>query len=79
MLRGSSDDRISEPAAYRLARLSVLLVTDCGMALSIGMVTIDCAAPQLLAGFWTATLGATVAGDYGDCVLLTGTSAPGLQ
>ena len=56
------------------ARLSVLLVTVCGMALSIGMVTIDCSDPQSLAGFWTAALGTTVAGDYGDFVLLT----PGL-
>ena len=49
------------------------------MALSIGMVTIDCSDPQSLAGFWTAALGTTVAGDYGDFVLLTGTPALGLQ
>ncbi len=61
------------------ARLSVLLVTVCGMALSIGMVTIDCSDPQSLAGFWTAALDTTVAGDYGDFVLLTGTPALGLQ
>ena len=61
------------------ARLSVPLVTVCGMALSIGMVTIDCSDPQSLAGFWTAALDTTVAGDYGDFVLLTGTPALGLQ
>ncbi|MGH3673054.1 MAG: VOC family protein [Pseudonocardiaceae bacterium] len=49
------------------------------MSLSIGMVTIDCSDPQSLAQFWTAALGTTVAGDYGDFVLLAGTPALGLQ
>ncbi len=49
------------------------------MALSIGMVTIDCSDPQSLAGFWTAALGTTVAGDYGEFVQLTGTPTLGLQ
>jgi predicted enzyme related to lactoylglutathione lyase len=49
------------------------------MALSIGMVTIDCTDPQALAEFWTAALGTTVAGDYGEFVLLAATPALGLQ
>jgi predicted enzyme related to lactoylglutathione lyase len=49
------------------------------MALSIGMVTIDCSDPQALAEFWTAALGTSVAGDYGEFVLLAGTPALGLQ
>jgi len=49
------------------------------MALSIGMVTIDCSDPQSLARFWTAALGTTVAADYGEFVLLDGTPALGLQ
>ncbi len=49
------------------------------MALSIGMVTIDCSEPQSLARFWTAALGTMVAGDYGEFVLLAGTPALGLQ
>ena len=59
--------------------MSVLPVTVCGMALSIGMVTIDCLDPQSMAEFWIAALDTTVAGDYGDFVLLTGTPALGLQ
>lgn len=68
-------------SSQRIADLgvSVLPVTICGMALSIGMVTVDCSDPQSLAQFWTAALGATVAGDYGDFVMLTGTPALGLQ
>jgi predicted enzyme related to lactoylglutathione lyase len=49
------------------------------MALSIGMVTIDCSDPQSQAGFRPAALGTTVAGDYGEVVLLAGTPALGLQ
>ncbi|PZS40446.1 MAG: glyoxalase [Pseudonocardiales bacterium] len=49
------------------------------MGLSIGMVTIDCSDPQSLAEFWTATLGTTVAGDYGEFVFLAGTPGLGLQ
>ena len=59
--------------------MSVRPDTVCGMALSIGMVTVDCADPQSLAGFWTAALGTTVARDYGEFVLLAGTPAVGLQ
>lgn len=59
--------------------LSVLPVTFWGMGLSIGMVTIDCSDPRSLAEFWTAALGTTVAGDYGDFVFLSGTPALGLQ
>ncbi len=68
-------------SSQRIADLgvSVLPVTVCAMALSIGMVTIDCSDPQSLAGFWTAALDTTVAGDYGDFVALTGTPALGLQ
>jgi catechol 2,3-dioxygenase-like lactoylglutathione lyase family enzyme len=40
------------------------------MTVSIGMVTIDCADPRVLAEFWCAALGARVAGDYGAFVLL---------
>ncbi|MGH3547605.1 MAG: VOC family protein [Pseudonocardiaceae bacterium] len=49
------------------------------MGISIGMVTIDCSDPQSLAEFWTAALGTTVAGDYGDFVFLAGTPGLGLQ
>ncbi len=49
------------------------------MTLSINTVTIDCADPQSLAGFWTAALGTTVAGDYGEFVFLAGTPGLGLQ
>ncbi len=59
--------------------MSVLPITVAGMSLSIGMVTTDCTDPQSLAGFWTAALGTTVAGDYGGFVLLAGTPALGLQ
>jgi hypothetical protein len=58
---------------------SVLPVTVHSMGLSIGMVTIDCSDPQSLGKFWTAALGTTVAGDYGEFVLLDGTPALGLQ
>jgi predicted enzyme related to lactoylglutathione lyase len=43
------------------------------------MVTIDCSNPQSLAEFWTAALGTTVAGDYGEFVHLTGTPGLGLH
>ncbi|MGQ0779277.1 MAG: VOC family protein [Pseudonocardiales bacterium] len=49
------------------------------MALSVGMVTVDCADPQTLAKFWTAALSTTVAGDYGEFVMLAGTPLIGLQ
>jgi hypothetical protein len=35
------------------------------MGLSIGMVTVDCADPAALSGFWSAALDTTVAADYG--------------
>ncbi|HEX3751664.1 MAG TPA: VOC family protein [Streptosporangiaceae bacterium] len=40
------------------------------MGLAIGMVTIDCADPKRLAGFWAAALGVAVQADYGDFVFL---------
>ncbi|MCI2419118.1 VOC family protein [Saccharopolyspora sp. K220] len=40
------------------------------MALSIGMVTIDCAAPRALAEFWTRALGTSIAVDVGDFLML---------
>lgn len=40
------------------------------MGLGIGMVTIDCTDPQGLAEFWTAALGVSIQGDYGDFVFL---------
>ncbi|MGH3788834.1 MAG: VOC family protein [Pseudonocardiaceae bacterium] len=49
------------------------------MSLSIETVTIDCANPQSLAGFWTAALGTAVAADYGEFVFLAGTPGLGLQ
>lgn len=36
----------------------------------IAAVTIDCADPQRLAGFWAQVLGVEVAGDYGEFVFL---------
>jgi hypothetical protein len=36
-----------------------------GMGLSIGMVTVDCADPAALSGFWSAALDTTIAADYG--------------
>ena len=35
------------------------------MALSIGMVTVDCADPAALSGFWSAALDTTVLENYG--------------
>ena len=40
------------------------------MTMTLGMVTIDCADPQKLAGFWTEALGMTIAADYGEYVML---------
>ncbi|HKR48190.1 MAG TPA: VOC family protein [Pseudonocardiaceae bacterium] len=42
----------------------------------IGQVTIDCADPPSLTGFWTAALGTSVAGEF---LLLAGTPVLGLQ
>ncbi|MGH3898681.1 MAG: VOC family protein [Pseudonocardiaceae bacterium] len=42
-------------------------------------MTIDCADPQSLAGFWTAALDTRVAGDYDEYILLNGAPALGLQ
>jgi predicted enzyme related to lactoylglutathione lyase len=53
------------------------------MGISIEMITIDCADPQRLAVFWTATMGTSVDADYGDFVVLkpveTGKPFLGLQ
>jgi catechol 2,3-dioxygenase-like lactoylglutathione lyase family enzyme len=40
------------------------------MALEIGSITIDCADPERLAGFWSAALGTPVQGAFGDFVFL---------
>ncbi|MGQ0482145.1 MAG: VOC family protein [Pseudonocardia sp.] len=40
------------------------------MGLSMAMVTFDCADPARLAAFWAAALDTTVAGDYGEFVML---------
>jgi predicted enzyme related to lactoylglutathione lyase len=40
------------------------------MGFGIGMVTIDCADPQRLAGFWSEALRVSIQGDYGDFVFL---------
>ena len=40
------------------------------MGTTLGMVTIDCADPQKLAGFWSAALHTSVSGDYGELVFL---------
>ena len=40
------------------------------MGLSIGMVTVDCADPAALSGFWSAALDTTVAADYGEFIML---------
>jgi predicted enzyme related to lactoylglutathione lyase len=47
------------------------------MALELGMITIDCTDPQELAGFWTAALDVTVAGDYGTFIILARPSGGG--
>jgi len=42
-----------------------------GMAIRMGMITIDCADPRGLAGFWTAALGTKVDQDYeGEFLIL---------
>jgi catechol 2,3-dioxygenase-like lactoylglutathione lyase family enzyme len=51
------------------------------MTIEMGGVTIDCAAPQKLAEFWSAALGVTDVHDYGEYVLLLRDGGPylGLQ
>lgn len=49
------------------------------MGLGIGMVTIDCLKPQLLAAFWSAALEVPVQADYGDFVFLSAPSNDGLM
>jgi catechol 2,3-dioxygenase-like lactoylglutathione lyase family enzyme len=41
------------------------------MALELGMVTVDCADPKQLAGFWTKALGVEVEVDYDGYLILT--------
>ncbi|HEV7977197.1 VOC family protein [Amycolatopsis sp.] len=41
------------------------------MALELGMVTVDCADPKQLAGFWTKALGVEVEVDYEEYLILT--------
>jgi predicted enzyme related to lactoylglutathione lyase len=40
------------------------------MTLELDMITIDCADPRRLAGFWTKALGVSIAQDYGEAVFL---------
>ncbi|GAA5172461.1 VOC family protein [Pseudonocardia eucalypti] len=40
------------------------------MSLNIAMATLDCADPQKLSAFWAEALRTTVAGDYGEFVML---------
>jgi hypothetical protein len=40
------------------------------MGLSIGMVTVDCADPAALSGFWTAALHTTVLQNYDDAFIM---------
>ena len=40
------------------------------MGLSIGMVTVDCADPAALSGFWTAALDTTVLQNYDDAFIM---------
>jgi hypothetical protein len=40
------------------------------MALSIGMVTVDCADPETLSGFWSAALDTTVLENYGGAFIM---------
>ncbi|QRP44285.1 VOC family protein [Amycolatopsis sp. FDAARGOS 1241] len=47
------------------------------MALALGMITIDCADPRVLAEFWTQALGVDVEADYGPFVMLTRTGNGG--
>jgi len=48
------------------------------MALKPGMVTIDCADPRTLAGFWTEAAGYRVASDFGVFLVLEPGDAAGL-
>lgn len=58
---------------------SVLSATLDGMALNIGMVTIDCADPRRLTEFWTEALDMTVVADYGEFVLLGSRNGNGVN
>ncbi|PRX48441.1 putative enzyme related to lactoylglutathione lyase [Prauserella shujinwangii] len=52
------------------------------MNLTLGMVTLDCADPRRLAGFWTKALGLEIAEDYDEYIVLRGEGQPvalGLQ
>lgn len=40
------------------------------MGLSIGMITVDCADPVKLSGFWTAALDTTVAQNHDDAFIM---------
>jgi predicted enzyme related to lactoylglutathione lyase len=48
------------------------------MVMTPGMVTIDCADPTRLAGFWTEAAGYRVEGDYGSFVILKPVSGEGI-
>jgi catechol 2,3-dioxygenase-like lactoylglutathione lyase family enzyme len=51
--------------------MSDLVASVAGMALSIGMVTVDCADPSALSRFWSAALDTTVVTDYdGEFIML---------
>ncbi|WP_199430262.1 VOC family protein [Qaidamihabitans albus] len=49
------------------------------MTLRLGMVTIDCADPRRLAGFWTSVLGGEIAADYDEYIVLTGGEQAGVN
>jgi predicted enzyme related to lactoylglutathione lyase len=48
------------------------------MAITMGMITIDCADPRSLAEFWTAALGTTVAQDHAGEFLILAPAEGGL-
>ncbi|MFC5237243.1 VOC family protein [Pseudonocardia zijingensis] len=47
------------------------------MALSIGMVTVDCADPKALSGFWAAALDTEVLQNYEDAFIMLAPSPRG--
>ncbi|AXB44212.1 VOC family protein [Amycolatopsis albispora] len=49
------------------------------MTVQLGAVTIDCADPKKLAGFWTEALGVEVVVDHGDFLMLAPVSPDGVM
>jgi hypothetical protein len=69
--QGSSAARCSATPATTRMVLSGSTASVRGMGLSIGMVTVDCAEPAVLARFWSAALDTTVITDYdGEFIML---------